>query len=296
MTTTLPPGITKAATYPLARPLLPKIGTEYCLCVAPQTVVPQPILLPDADHVVLDVGAGSAVSFLERPSRNTTALEVRAQHGSRVHITTLQTLPLTASSHATKRAVVEQDAAVRWLDCQIGAKTATVDQQTVLAEHGASMRSIAVFAGRQDQVHHSTLTARHDAPHTTSTLRLRGVLHDRAQARAHGLIRIQPAAIQAQGFQQADILLLSPDAVAEPTPILEINQNDVRCSHKATVGQLDKDTIFYMMTRGLPRAVAEQRYIEGFLLAVLSPLPPALRDPVTTLVKETMRGAYEPSI
>ena len=104
-----------------------------------------------------------------------------------------------------------------------------------------------------------------------------------------GLIKVHPGAQRTDAYQTNRNLLLSPEARAESLPNLEIEADDVRCSHGATVGQLEEEELFYLMSRGLSRPVAERLVIFGFLGEVLERLP------VPTVVKE-LRGAIEAKI
>ena len=97
-------------------------------------------------------------------------------------------------------------------------------------------------------------TQEHAAPNTTSDLYFKGVLADRARSVWRGVIRVDKGAQSTDAYQENRNLLLSPQAHADSIPGLEIQANDVRCTHGATVGQVDKLQLFYLMSRGLSPA------------------------------------------
>jgi Fe-S cluster assembly protein SufD len=115
------------------------------------------------------------------------------------------------------------------------------------------------------------------APHTTSDFAFKGALRDGATAVWRGMIRVEPEAQQTNAYQENRNLLLSKKAHADSIPGLEIEANDVRCTHGATVGQVDREQLFYLMSRGLPRSEAERLIVSGFFAEVLGRIE---REPV----------------
>lgn len=108
----------------------------------------------------------------------------------------------------------------------------------------------------------------HKAPHTTSDLLIKAVLADRGRLEYDGLIKIDKKALHANAYQRQENLLLSDEAHVESKPELEIGANEVRCTHGATMGMIDEEQVFYLMSRGLSRADSEEMIVEGFLASV----------------------------
>ena len=106
----------------------------------------------------------------------------------------------------------------------------------------------------------------HQAPRTTSRTLLRGVGQDHSQLTLKGTIVVEPAATQTNAFLTENILLLNAQARAEAIPNLEIQTDDVKCSHAATVSTLSPEEVFYLQSRGIPMAQAQQMIVEGFLM------------------------------
>jgi Fe-S cluster assembly protein SufD len=108
----------------------------------------------------------------------------------------------------------------------------------------------------------------HQAVHTTSDLLYKGALHGKARSVYEGLIRVRPGAQKANAYQANRNLILSPNARADSIPSLEIEADDVRCTHGATVGMIEPEYIFYMESRGIPRPEAVRLIAEGFYVPV----------------------------
>ena len=137
--------------------------------------------------------------------------------------------------------------------------------ETNLACAGSSAKVTGAYAGHAHQHLDFDTTQEHAAPHTTSDLAFRGVLTGRATSVWRGMIKVDPGAQQTDAFQESRNLLLSKRAHADAIPGLEIEANDVRCTHAAAVAQIDRDQVFYLMAHGLPREAAHRLVIEGFL-------------------------------
>jgi Fe-S cluster assembly protein SufD len=170
---------------------------------------------------------------------------------------------------ATQRAELERDASLEWVALGFGSARGKVRMETKLAGAGASARVTGAYAGAGAQHLDFDTTQEHAAKHTTSDLAFRGVLADRATAVWRGMIRVDPGAQGTDAFQESRNLLLSPKAHADAIPGLEIEANDVRCTHAAAVAQVDKDQLFYLRARGLPEPQAKRLVIDGFLHALV---------------------------
>jgi Fe-S cluster assembly protein SufD len=166
---------------------------------------------------------------------------------------------------ATQRAELQRDASLDWVALGFGSAQGKVRMETKLAGPGSSARVTGAYVGAGTQHLDFDTTQEHAAEHTTSDLAFRGVLSDRATAVWRGMIRVDPGAQQTDAFQECRNLLLSPKAHADAIPGLEIEANDVRCTHAAAIAQVDRDQLFYLRSRGLPEPQAKRLIIDGFL-------------------------------
>ncbi len=184
---------------------------------------------------------------------------------------------------ATQRAEVGRDANLDWVALGFGSARGKVRMETKLAGRGSSARVTGAYAGDGSQHLDYDTTQEHAAEDTTSDLAFRGVLTERATAVWRGMIRVDKGAQRTDAFQESRNLLLSTDAHADAIPGLEIEADDVRCTHAAAVAQVDPEQLYYLRSHGLSDAEAKRLVIEGFLSELVErahegPIRDALRD------------------
>jgi Fe-S cluster assembly protein SufD len=166
---------------------------------------------------------------------------------------------------ASQRAELERDASLEWVALGFGSARGKVRMETKLGGEGASAKVTGAYAGNGRQHLDFDTTQEHAAAHTTSDLAFRGVLADRATAVWRGMIRVDAGAQQTDAFQESRNLLLSKNAHADAIPGLEIEANDVRCTHAAAVAQVDPEQLYYLRARGMASEQAKRLIIDGFL-------------------------------
>jgi len=183
---------------------------------------------------------------------------------------------------ATQRAQIERDARLDWTALGFGSGRGKVRMETNLAGQGSEARVTGGYAAGAGQHFDYDTTQEHAAPNTFSDLAFRGVLAAGATAVWRGMIRVDPGAQGTDAFQVSRNLLLSPDAHADSIPGLEIEADDVRCTHAAAIAQIDRDQLFYLTSRGLSPAEAKQLIVEGFLESLVERLAEGpVRDEVS---------------
>jgi Fe-S cluster assembly protein SufD len=180
-----------------------------------------------------------------------------------------QNLSEDAWIFGAQHATVGRDARLDWVALGFGSRSGHVLMQTRLAGQGAEARVTGAYATHGRQHIDFDTTQEHAAPNTTSDLAFRGVLQDRSSAVWKGNIIVDPGAQKTDAFQDSRNLLLSKRAHADSIPGLEIQANDVRCTHAAAVAQVDPEQLFYLRAHGLPEAEAKRLVIEGFLAALV---------------------------
>ncbi|HEY2161854.1 MAG TPA: Fe-S cluster assembly protein SufD [Solirubrobacteraceae bacterium] len=164
-----------------------------------------------------------------------------------------------------QRAEVGRDASLDWVALGFGSGRGRVRMETRLGGEGADARVTGAYATHGRQHIDFDTTQEHAAPNTTSDLAFRGVLQGRSTAVWKGNIIVDPGAQKTDAFQESRNLLISKRAHADAIPGLEIQANDVRCTHAAAVAQVDPEQIFYLRSHGLDEDVAKRLVIEGFL-------------------------------
>jgi Fe-S cluster assembly protein SufD len=184
---------------------------------------------------------------------------------------------------ATQRAEVGRDAGLEWVALGFGSERGKVRMETKLGGRGSSAKVTGAYAGAGSQHLDYDTTQEHAGEDTVSDLAFRGVLAERATAVWRGMIRVDPGAQRTDAFQESRNLLLSTDAHADAIPGLEIEADDVRCTHAAAVAQVDAEQLYYLRTHGLEEPQAKRLVIEGFLQELVEraqegPIRDALRD------------------
>jgi Fe-S cluster assembly protein SufD len=168
-----------------------------------------------------------------------------------------------------QRAELGRDAYLDWVALGFGSARGRVRMETRLGGEGAEARVTGAYATHDRQHIDFDTTQEHAAPNTTSDLAFRGVLSGRSTAVWKGNIIVDPGAQKTDAFQESRNLLLSKRSHADAIPGLEIQANDVRCTHAAAVAQVDPEQLFYLRSRGLKLEVARRLVIEGFLAALV---------------------------
>jgi Fe-S cluster assembly protein SufD len=203
------------------------------------------------------------------PSYVNAAVELFVEQGAKLEYVSLQNTSRQTWHFATHHARVERDAELDWVAGGFGSRKGKIRIQNDLAGPGATSRVTgAYFADGTQHLDYDTFQE-HIAPHTTSDFAFKGVLREEATVVWRGMIRVEKDAQRTNAYQENRNLLLSPQAHADSIPGLEILANDVRCTHGATLAQVDRDQLFYAMARGLTRADAERLIVRGFFQDVL---------------------------
>jgi Fe-S cluster assembly protein SufD len=228
--------------------------------------------------IVLEEGAEAEVwEHCSSPDDEVEALlnsvvELSVGQSATLRYVSTQDISESAWIFATQRARVERDGRLDWTALGFGSARGKVRMETNLAGQGAEARVTGGYAGGPGQHLDYDTTQEHAAPNTNSDLAFRGVLAGGATAVWRGMIRVDPGAQGTDAFQESRNLLLSTDAHADAIPGLEIEADDVRCTHAAAVAQIDRDQLFYLTSRGLDPAEAKSLIIEGFLESLVERL------------------------
>jgi Fe-S cluster assembly protein SufD len=210
---------------------------------------------PDSNHLV-----DAVVELLLDDNAHLRYLSVQ-EHGPRTWHLGLQ------------RALVGRDASLRTSAVALGGDYARLRSEAVLQGQSAESDQLAVYFGDGTQMLDFRTLQDHDAPWTRSDLLFKGAVEDEARSVYSGLVRLRKPAQKSNAFQTNRNLVLTEGAGAESIPNLEIEANDVRCSHASTVGPIDDDQRYYLESRGVPPDEAERLIVLGFFDDVFDRLP-----------------------
>ncbi|MBX3414381.1 MAG: Fe-S cluster assembly protein SufD [Pirellulales bacterium] len=222
--------------------------------------------------IVLDEGAEATVlsetAGGDDNGFHTGAVELIVRPGARLRYVNLQHWGSGVWHFAHQKAVVDRDASLQWTIGALGGKLAKVNQHVSLVGAGADaqVNGVMFTEGKQHLSYHTL--QRHEIDHCRSDLLYKGALQDNSRLVWRGMIKVDPGAQKTDAYQRNDNLVLSEHARADSIPGLEIEADDVRCTHGSTAGRVDDEQIFYARCRGLTRKEAVRMIVAGFFQQV----------------------------
>jgi Fe-S cluster assembly protein SufD len=169
--------------------------------------------------------------------------------------------------------VVGRDATAKALSLNLGGAYARSESVSHLRGPGGRSEMLAVTVAQEKQEFDQRTFQIHESPNTASDLLYKNSLDDQSRTIFSGLIRVDPGAHKTDAYQKVRNLLLSDEAEANSAPGLEIEADDVRCTHGATSGQIDAEELFYLLSRGITTRSAQRLIVQGFLQDVIERLP-----------------------
>lgn len=248
----------------------------------------------DIGHILVILEAGAEATMLSEtaggtatdPALHCGGIELLVGPEANLRYVNLQNWGHGVWHFAHQKGLVDRDASLQWTIGALGSRLAKVNQHVALTGPGArtQVNGVMFTEGRQ-HLTYNTLQ-HHEAPHCKSDLLYKGGLQDQSRLVWRGMIKVDSGAQQTDGYQRNDNLMLSEAARADSIPGLEIQADDVRCTHGSTTGRVDDEPIFYLQARGLTRKEAIRMVVEGFFQQVF--------DRITIeSVREALRQAID---
>ncbi len=248
-------------------------------------------------RILVEVGDGAEVSVLEVVAGSAAALvvpvtELDVAAGARLSYLQVQLLGSAAWQIGLQGSRVGRDASLVSAAVAIGGDYARLRTDSALAGPGAESRLLALYFGADHQMLDFRTVQHHQAPKTRSDLLYKGAVANSARSVYSGLIRVEKGARGSNAMQTNRNLVLHEGAHADSVPNLEIEDNDVRCSHASAVGPIAEDQRFYLESRGVPTEMADRLIGLGFLDEVLEHLPfPAVAGTLRGLLASKLQAA-----
>ncbi|MFZ3150534.1 MAG: Fe-S cluster assembly protein SufD [Anaerolineaceae bacterium] len=228
----------------------------------------------------------------EEQSLHCGLLEIHLGKGAKLNVVETQEFGQKVWNITHERAQLEQDAHLEWTYGALGARFSKSFIDIDLLGSGSEAEINGFYFTGQDQKLDLDTQQNHLAPHTTSNLLFKGAAIGNSKAVWQGMIYVAPNALQTDGYQSNRNLILGDEAEINAIPGLEILADDVRCSHGATVGRLDDDELFYLQSRGIPLAEAEQLIVEGFFSAIIEKIPEqSIQDDLKTTINQKLTNS-----
>jgi len=250
------------------------------------------------ERTIIIAEEGSNVHYIEgctAPQYTTAALhtgviEIFVKRGARARYTTIQNWSRNVYNLVTQRAMVWEDGAMFWTDGNLGSGRTMKYPAVVLRGERAHGEILSIaFAGR-DQHYDAGAKAIHLAPHTTSLINSKSISKDNGRADYRGLIKVNPGAVGAQAKVRCDALLLDPESQTSTYPYMDVQEDDVKIEHEATVSKISEDQLFYLMSRGLTEERAAAMIVSGFLEPFIKELPMEYAVELNRLIALQMEG------
>ncbi|MEW4566581.1 Fe-S cluster assembly protein SufD [Tautonia sp. JC769] len=231
----------------------------------------------DLNHTLVLLDEGAEATLVQEtagarrgnePGLHVGGVELILRSNSRLRFVNVQNWDDATWHFSRERAVVGAGAALQWTVGGLGSRLAKVNQDVALVGERAraQVNGVMFTSGRQNLTYITRQD--HVAPHTTSDLLYKGGLKDKSRLVWRGMIKVEPDAQHTDAYQKNDNLVLDEDARADSIPGLEIEANEVRCTHGATAGPVDPEMVFYAQARGVDRASATRLIVEGFFANV----------------------------
>jgi Fe-S cluster assembly protein SufD len=275
--------------------------------------IPQGVDAPEPIHLIMETGepgsvvsphvlvvaeAGSAakvfIHFLGGGSEGERSLQLGAVQthlaaGASVHLTKIQHLGARTDAMTHEAAAIGRDAHYRSVAVHFGGLNVRHETTAQLTHPGGHAELFGMHLLRGRQRYDFFTHQNHQAPHCQSNLLFKGAMLDRSRASYQGLITVAPGAQKTDAYQSNRSLLLSPHARADSSPQLEIQADDVRCTHGSAVSNVGKNELFYMESRGIPQEQARRLLVSGFMAEVADRIPLGVaRDYVYNYVLQQM--------
>ncbi len=251
------------------------------------------------ERTLIITDEGSDVHYIEgctaptysSDSLHSAVVELVALPGSKIRYTTIQNWSNNVYNLVTKRAVAYQDAAVEWIDGNIGSKLTMKYPAVYLMGKGARGEVLSIAYAGKGQHQDAGAKMVHVAPHTTSTILSKSISRDGGRTSYRGLLKVENGAEGCKANVRCDALLMDEASRSDTYPTMEINEKNVSVGHEATVSKIGEEQMFYLMSRGLKENDAQSMIVNGFIEPFVRELPMEYAVELNRLMQLEMEGS-----
>jgi Fe-S cluster assembly protein SufD len=239
-------------------------------------------------HIHAQKNSSARIIILKKSKKHTylsTTVRILADAGSNVECINVQTMGPDAVHVEDNQASILKDASVSWTGLCLGSGYVRSHTISHLNGQGSATKNTVLYVATGKQRYDIYTASLHNAPHTSSQIVTRGAVNHEAKALSRGLVQIGEGAPGSNGYETQDALLLGDQAEADAIPNLEIHNHNVKCSHGSTIGQIDKDKVFYLMSRGLKKEQAQTKIVEGYFNPIIERIS---KDDVKRRIRDTI--------
>jgi Fe-S cluster assembly protein SufB len=247
--------------------------------------------------IIVDEGAyvhyveGCSAPIYTGDSLHSAVVEIIAKRGANVRYSTIQNWSPNVYNLVTKRAKAEAEATVSWVDGNLGSKLTMKYPAVYLTGPKAHGEVLSVAYAGAGQHQDAGAKMIHAAPETTSLIESKSISKDGGRTTYRGLVRVDPGCHHTKSHVRCDALILDEDSRSDTYPYMEIEEQDARIGHEATVSKVGEDQLFYLMARGLTEQQATAMIVNGFIEPVVKTLPMEYAIELSRLIELSMEGA-----
>jgi len=251
------------------------------------------------ERTLIIVDEGSSVHYVEGcsapiytgDSLHSAVVEIIAKPGATVRYSTIQNWSPNVYNLVTKRAKAEAEATVSWVDGNLGSKLTMKYPAVYLTGPKAHGEVLSVAYAGEGQHQDAGAKMIHAAPETTSLIESKSISKDGGRTTYRGLVRVDPGCHKVKSHVRCDALILDEDSRSDTYPYMEIEEQDARIGHEATVSKVGEDQLFYLMSRGLNEQQATAMIVNGFIEPVVKTLPMEYAIELSRLIELSMEGS-----
>ena len=227
--------------------------------------------------VIAEINAKAEIieksSSTEKAYYKSQTVQIFAKENAQIMFSSVQELSPETYNFVIKRGKVEGNANITWLDATLGSKYTHLRVQTHLTSQHANTENYSLYLNQGKQIFDLNTESLHKTRQTNSNMLCKGVLTENARTIYQGKILIEKGSKNCKAKQKSENLLIGEHARCDAVPILEVENDEVQCSHGATIGKLNEENIFYFIARGIEEDTAKQMIIAGFLEPIISKFP-----------------------
>ena len=252
----------------------------------------------DTTHTLIILEDGAEATVLHESNSTDSkagglhlgAIELIQKPGSHLRFVDLQEWGHKTYNFAHQKASVDRDATLQWTLAAMGSGLTKVNQSVDLVGAGANsqVNGVMFTEGRQHVAYHTQ--QRHRAPSCRSDFLYKSAQQDKSRTVWKGMIKVDKGAQKTDGYQRNDNLVLSNSSRADSIPGLEIEADDVRCTHGSTTAKVDEEQIFYARCRGFTRKEATRAIVTGFFQQIFDRITiDSVRDALGAAIARQVR-------
>ncbi|MEM0383068.1 MAG: Fe-S cluster assembly protein SufB [Candidatus Anstonellales archaeon] len=234
---------------------------------------------------------GCSAPIYSKDSLHAAVVEVFALENSRVRYTTVQNWSKNVYNLVTKRAIAHENSYVEWLDGNLGSKYTYKYPAIYLKGKGARAKILSIASAGRGQVIDSGGKAIHLAPNTSSTIISKSISMEGGTTKYRGWIRVAKGAVDSKISVSCDALLLDEISRTDTYPYIDVHEKNIHMTHEATVGKIEEEQLFYLMSRGFNEDEAKTMIVLGFIEEFVKEIPLEYAVELNRLIMLEMEGS-----